>query len=101
MKNSFGPNANISASSWASGTRTSFSSLAGSLRLCLKGYSSVRRIVLADKNPSFSLWGDCVLTPGANGEFAVQWKNSAGDRNEIILDCGADIPLSLTDATDF
>lgn len=101
LKNSFGSNANISASSWASGTRTSFTSLAGSLRLCLKGYSSVRRIVLADKNPSFPLWGDCILTPGANGDFAVQWKNTAENRNEIILECGSDIPLSLTDATDF
>ena len=96
LKNSFGKGANISACVWESGTRINFTSLAGTVKLNLTGYSGVKRVVVADNDPSFALWGDCIVTPGEKAVESVSWKNDSEKRNEIILDCGNAVQLNLT-----
>ena len=101
LKNSFGKGANITASVWESGSRISFKSLAGTLRLNLTGYADVKRVVIADNNPSFPLWGDCIVTPGKDAVASVIWKNDAEKKNEIILNCDSSVQLGLDAPTSF
>ncbi|MBR3074831.1 MAG: hypothetical protein IKH11_03630, partial [Bacteroidales bacterium] len=98
---SFGSGANISAAVWKEGTNVRFSSIAGTVRLSLKGYVGVSRVVITDNDPGFALWGDCLITPGEDSITAVEWKNSAEERNQIILDCSEGIQLSLDSPVDF
>ena len=101
VSNSFGKGANISAAAWSSGTRATFTSIAGVMRLSLKGFSSVRRIEVADNDPSVALWGNCEIVPGTDAITSVKWVNDAEGKNRIIVNCGSNIPLALDKASDF
>ena len=101
QKNSFASGANISAAAWSSGTRVAFRSVAGAIRLSLKGYANVRKVVIADKDPSFALWGNCEIVPSSEGISSVTWTNSSDTRNQIVLNCASDISLDMDSASDF
>ena len=101
VKNSFGKGANICAAVWSSGSRATFTSVAGVMRLGLKGFSSVRRIEVADNDPSFALWGNCEIVPGTDGVSSVKWVNSSDSRNKIVINCDTAVTLNLDDASYF
>ena len=100
VSNSFAHNANLTAAVWENGTHAKFKNVAGSLRLRLNGHTAVSKIVLADKDPSFPLWGECALTVSESG-VSAEWKNSDARRNEITLTLDKSVTLASSNATDF
>lgn len=98
-ENSFAKGANISAAMWE-GTEATFWSVAGSLRLRLNGYNTIRKITVIDNDPSFALWGECTLLYSASG-ITASWANEAEDRNRLVLTCGEDITLNQSSTVDF
>ena len=103
LPKSFGHNANLAAALWEKGSRITFSSLAGSLHLQLKGYSELCKITVSDNDPSFALWGKCTVTVNEAGTEieSVKWTNDASDRNELTLELGSDVKLLTAMPTDF
>ncbi|MBO6170322.1 MAG: hypothetical protein J6O51_10205 [Bacteroidales bacterium] len=103
VSGSFGHNANLSAALWERGSRITFSSLAGSLHLQLKGHSELHKIVVSDNDPAFALWGKCTLTISQDGKQieSVVWSNDASNRNELSLDLGKDVTLGTALPSDF
>ncbi|MBR6002081.1 MAG: hypothetical protein IK045_04380 [Bacteroidales bacterium] len=100
VRGSFARNANLTAAVWEEGTTARFESIAGTLRLRLNGHSAVSKIVLADKDETFPLWGECILTVG-EGAISAEWRNDDPKRNEITMNVSGGVPLDDAVAADF